>query len=313
MKKYSSRGIREGSRPTALEWSEALGGIVLGFIVWAVTKEVLSFTITAVGVYAALLSGIIRQRMEVLRDQVRQVGEEASQLATANLQLLRERELEYVRSFAKYQTGRYEVLEKEAVTLMRHYAETFRSRMIATSYYDLAAWTASATQDSFWSVYDRRARASLQRIKAELRNGFIGEEQLNEYLTQHPIITRVFVIEQAKWNECKKIIEAQMGEPGCQILCVLKEDVITIGWADESENRRVENLHDFVVFDEKIVIEIFQERSEWPGNPLNTQGLVFTPTLERGDYWIDRFGRYFVNVLNESCTYADMNQKLIAR
>jgi len=312
---YSDNSSKKEPSPLSkylLEILEFVIGWLLAVIVYAITRELLALTVGAVGTYAALLTLVFRHEVTSINEMQRRIIEETTQLRVEIPRLMREKESIYITSLVKYHEGRYEVLEKQAVETMRSYAETFQEQMIATSYYDVAAWLAMTEHESFWSVYDRRARMSLERVKLRYKTHIPEEEQLNVFLAEHPIITRIFIVEPTMWSNCKTIVEAHLGISGYRVVCALKDAVTKVGLADESRRGRMENLHDCVMFDNKIVVEAIQEKSEWPGGLVNTYGAIYIPTLERGNYWIDQFKAYFTRVLQESCSYEEMDKYCVS-
>ncbi|GEM_PF-6677530 len=94
----------------------------------------------------------------------------------------------YFKSKAEYDTGKIEVLEEMAIAMMIEFAGTFRSEMIATSFYDVRNWGKLSEKDreaAFWRRYLELQKESVKRIRNQLINRILEKQSLtNEGATR---------------------------------------------------------------------------------------------------------------------------------
>jgi len=118
----------------------------------------------------------------------------------------------------------------------------------------------------------------------------------------------------SEWKKIAQIISDHLDfvkdVPGYEIKCIKKRDVVGRFLADDGKPGRREYLHDFVMFDSQLVVEIVQTDSLWGEDFLNTYGLVYIKPIHGKKDWIDKFSTYFESFWTSSLTLEKMKEKL---
>lgn len=295
-----------------LPWIELIAGIVITSILYGVSKDPLSFMIGFVAIYFAIVSLINRENTRVAEKRHEEIIEEITKLKQKIDMRYADLPVLYARKIEDIGYGKFELSEKDAVDLMKDNAAQYRYRMVATSYYDFENWLNKGTMDDFWSEYDAIAQNTLSKMVNIIKN---KQENFEEYLEANPIITRIFIVDIRKNDDdidkkircLKKVEEMHQDILGYDIRFILKDHVVgKIALRDDSVINRKEQLHDFVMFDDKIIVELVQMKSQWGKEYFNTCGLLFTYTQEKGNLWIDKFDTYFRFLLRESLSFNDL-------
>lgn len=231
--------------------------------------------------------------------------------------------------------GKARILEDEAVALMSDYAESFQHSLIATSYYDVVNWGKLDEKDirtGFWRPYLSMQIKSANRIRDRIALRKQHEEKLdhddavqvtNDFLDNNPIIRRIFIIDvdkdeenwKTKWQGIKRVINQhlesvkQKAVHGYEIKCIEKSNV-NLRLVDVID-RRLENLHDFVIFDNELVVEVTQVHSLWGRGLINTYGLVYVqPKFGLEKEWVEKFYKYFEDLYRDAIDFEEFVSKV---
>lgn len=200
--------------------------------------------------------------------------------------------------------GYFRIPEESSTKLMTRLATWTVEEMIATSYYDIENWTTSNTAErGFWTEYIEAQKLFIDTIRDRVRreNPDITENQLKETLEKHPPVRRVFIFDSATMTADQNtgdMIEALKRHNdinGYEVRCIMKdkmEEVQSIKTAIQSTR-----IHDFVMFDKRIVVEMVREPSAWGRNSKNTYGITYVDSSS-GDSpkWTAIFDGYFTNL-----------------
>lgn len=213
--------------------------------------------------------------------------------------------------------GRLRIPEENSTELMTRLAKWSTSTIVATSYYDVENWGKKPI--SFWAEYIEAQRHFIYRVKEQIRKRRprITDEQLSMELKESPAIRRVFIFDsshigtQKQWQSVSKILRDHIGIHGYKVRCILKDEAEKIETIPDTPVDRIAKVHDFVMFDKKLVVEIVQSPSEWGENQKNTYGWAYIdPIIGDGPSWTAKFLQYFDQLYKRSLPYEEWTEKI---
>ena len=309
-------------------WAELILALVSG-ATYYYTRDIMAFVVAIFTAYFFFLTITVDKSTFDLSWSARELGNDIKgsfsqlhrEIRDTVAGVRQELVLQHVADLDLLGKGRFDVTENEATGLMTNLAERAQFEIVATSYYDVEHWLGPSKFSTFWSDYTMQLRFFLMEQTAKRARTIPDEKLLEESLKENPPMSRVFVldidIEEQGWEKRARrlidIIDAHcksLGE-GYEVRCATRKEVQGISLVENSGEREA-RLHDFVMFDRSIVVEIVRSPSQWIEH--NIHGIVYAKgtSLSSPD-WIERFKKYFENMYAIARPYADFRDELQKR
>lgn len=199
--------------------------------------------------------------------------------------------------------------EDESTELMTNLAAWSTDEIVATSFHDVGNWGGDVKEaGSFWGGYIEAQKRFISTVsnRTKRENPSNPSQLVRKNFIARPPVRRIFIFDQEQFGtkrsreNIKRILKNHLGIEGYGVRCILKDTAERIRSRVHIETQ-ASKIHDFVMFDRKLVVEVVRVPSKWGRNSKNTYGLAYVDPLFGDERkWTEIFGEYFEKLWSNS-------------